>query len=180
MYVCMYVCTSDRPKEVCMYVCMLEAPAEHVCMYVSGSWACMYVCLGQLSMYVCMSQTYIHTNTWSAAHDPSWACMYVPKPRVLSSYVYMDVWGPPTPGIHLVCMYVCLRTLSMYVCMYVWQAQASMYVCLRLLSMYVCMSHSKLQNQLVSEGVKFLIKTLQNLTFNSFFFELWEGILLGA
>ena len=41
------------------------------------------------------------------------------------------------------------------------------YVC-----MYVCMSHSKLQNQLVSEGVKFLIKTYQNLMFNSIFFEL--------
>ena len=30
----MYVCMSDRPKEVCMYVCMSEAP-EQVCMYVS-------------------------------------------------------------------------------------------------------------------------------------------------
>ena len=30
----MYVCMSDRPKEVTMYVCMSEAP-EHVCMYVS-------------------------------------------------------------------------------------------------------------------------------------------------
>ena len=71
---CMYVCLSSRPPTlsmyVCMYVwqaqasmyvCMLEALAEHVCMYVSGSWACMYVCLRQLSMYVCMSQTYIHT-----------------------------------------------------------------------------------------------------------------------
>ena len=55
----------------------------------------------------------------------------------------------------------------MYVCMYVWQTQASMYVCLRLLSMYVCMSHSKLQNDLVSEGDKFIIKTYQNLMFNS-------------
>ena len=35
--------------------------------------------------------------------------------------------------------------------------------------MYVCMSHSKLQNLLVSEGVKFHIKSFQNLTFNSFF-----------
>ena len=31
---------------------------------------------------------------------------------------------------------------------------------------YACMSHPKLQNQLVSEGVKFLIKTYQNLMFN--------------
>ena len=38
--------------------------------------------------------------------------------------------------------------------------------------MYVCMSLSNLQNLLVSEGVKFLIKSIQNLTFNSFFFEL--------
>ena len=30
----MYVCMSDRPKEVTMYVCMSEAP-ERVCMYVS-------------------------------------------------------------------------------------------------------------------------------------------------
>ena len=49
------------------------------------------------------------------------------------------------------------RANSEYVCMY---------VCLTLLSVYVCMSHSELQNQRVSEGVKFLIKTLQNLTFN--------------
>ena len=46
--------------------------------------------------------------------------------------------------------------------------------------MDVCMSHAKLQNQLLSEGVKFLIKTLQNLTFNSFFFELRGGVLPGA
>ena len=78
------------------------------------------------------------------------------------------------------CMYVCLssrRTLSMYVCMSDSPKQVCLYVCLRLLSMHVCMSHSKLQNQLLSEGVKFLIKTLQNLTFNSFFFELAGGIL---
>ena len=82
MYVClssrptlsMYVCTSDRPKQVCMYVCMLEAPAEHVCMYV-----CMYVsnihtytfrfCVKSSLQHVCMSEilvfchdneTYIH------------------------------------------------------------------------------------------------------------------------
>ena len=57
-----------------------------------------------------------------------------------------------------VCMYVCLTAPSKYVCMYVWGS----WTC-------VCVSHSKLQNQLLSEGVKFLIKTLQNLTFNSFF-----------
>ena len=45
-----------------------------------------------------------------------------------------------------------------------------MYVC-----MYVCMSHSRLQNQHVSEGVKFLIKTFQNLTFNSFLFWIVRG-----
>ena len=69
--------------------------------------------------------------------------------------------------------YVCLfeayiHTRLKALCMYVWQAQASMYVCLRLLSKYVFMSHSKLQNLLVSEGVKFLIKTYQNLMFNWF------------
>ena len=61
-------------------------------------------------------------------------------------------------------MYVC-----MYVCMSDRPKEICMYVCLRLLSMYVCMSHSKLQNQHLSEGIKFLIKTLQNLTFKAFF-----------
>ena len=101
-----YVCMLKAPCWACMYVCLRQL-SVYVCMYVSGSWACMYVCLRQLSvyvcmsqvaervcmyvsgnwacMYVCMSQTYIHTNSWSVAHDPSWACMYVPKPRVLSS-----------------------------------------------------------------------------------------------
>ena len=44
--------------------------------------------------------------------------------------------------------------------------------------MYVCMSQSKLQNQLVSEGVKFLIKTFQNLTFSSFFLNREGGYFL--
>ena len=36
MYVCMYVCMSDRPKEVyvCMYVC-LRLLSMYICMYVS-------------------------------------------------------------------------------------------------------------------------------------------------
>ena len=59
------------------------------------------------------------------------------------------------------------KEATMYVCMSEAPEHVCMYVC-----MYVCMSHAKLQNQLVSEGVKFLIKTFQNLTFNSFFFEL--------
>ena len=45
--------------------------------------------------------------------------------------------------------------------------------------MHVCMSHSKLQNQLVSEGVKFLIKTYQNLMFNSFFWRFVRGDTVG-
>ena len=39
MYVCMYVCMSDRPKQVCM----LEASAEHVCMSQAAERVCMYV-----------------------------------------------------------------------------------------------------------------------------------------
>ena len=58
-------------------------------------------------------------------------------------------------------MYVCLTGPRKYVCMSEVPEHVCMYVC-----MYVCMSHSKLQNQLVSEGVKFLIKTYQNLMFN--------------
>ena len=169
-----------------MYVCMSQA-AERVCMYVSGSWACMYVCMSRATEHVCMYVSNIHTYKHAICCSWPELSVYVCSKTscfvvlfALPTHVCMDVWDPPTPGIHLVCMYVCLRTLSMYVCMYVWQAQASMYVCLRLLSMYVCMSHSKLQNQLVSEGVKFLIKTLQNLTFNSFFFESWGGVLPGA
>ena len=50
-----------------------------------------------------------------------------------------------------------------------------MYVCLRLLSMYVCMSLSNLQNLLVSEGVKFLTKNVQYLITNSIFWDLWGG-----
>ena len=75
-----------------------------------------------------------------------------------------------------------LQAYPKHVCMYVWQApkQVCMYVCLRLLSKYVCMSHSQLQNQLVSEGVKFLIKTLQNLTLNFFFFLIVRGGTSGS
>ena len=47
-----------------------------------------------------------------------------------------------------------------------------MYVCMSEAPEHVCMSLSNLQNLLVSEGVKSLIKSLQNLTFNSLFFEL--------
>ena len=56
----------------------------------------------------------------------------------------------------------------MYVCL----TAPSKHVCMSEVPELVCMSHSKLHNLLVSEGVKFLLKTLQNLTFNSFFFEL--------
>ena len=59
----------------------------------------------------------------------------------------------------------------MDVCMSDRPKEVTMYVCMYEAPEHVCMSHSKLQNQLLSEGVKFLIKTLQNLTFNSFFFE---------
>ena len=60
----------------------------------------------------------------------------------------------------------------MYVCMYVCMSDRPKQVCMSEAPEHICMSHSKLQNLLVSEGVKFLIKSLQNLTFNSFFFEL--------
>ena len=54
----------------------------------------------------------------------------------------------------------------MYVCMFDRPKEVTMYVCMSEAPEHVCMSHSKLQNQLVSKGVKFLIKTLQHLTFN--------------
>ena len=60
----------------------------------------------------------------------------------------------------------------MYVCMTDRPKEVIMYVCMSEAPEHVCMSHSKLQNQLISEGVKFPIKTFQNLTFNSFLFEL--------
>ena len=76
-------------------------------------------------------------------------------------------------------MYVCMSEAPEHVCMYVCMYAPKPCVLLSFLHLglnashpYVCMSHSKLQNQLISEGVKFLIKTIQNLTFNSFFFEL--------
>ena len=47
-----------------------------------------------------------------------------------------------------------------------------MYVCMSEAPEHVCMSLSNLQNLLVSEGVKFLIKGIQNLTFDLFFLEL--------
>ena len=45
------------------------------------------------------------------------------------------------------------------------------------MSMYVCLKPTK---PLGFAGVKFLWKSIQNLTFNSIFFELWGGVLLGA
>ena len=72
-------------------------------------------------------------------------------------------------------MYVCTSDRPKQVCMYVWGSWACMYVWGSWACMYVCMSHSKLQNQRVSEGVRFLIKTIQNLTFNSFFFWIVRG-----
>ena len=94
-WACMYVCLGQPSMYVCMYVSNIHDhdACMYVCMYVWDLQACMYVCLRQLSMYVCMSQTYIHTNTWSTAHDPSGACMYVPKPRVLSSIMPLGLNG---------------------------------------------------------------------------------------
>ena len=45
------------------------------------------------------------------------------------------------------------------------------------MSMYVCLKPTK---PLGFAGVKFLWKSIQNLTFNSIFFELWGGVLLDA
>ena len=45
------------------------------------------------------------------------------------------------------------------------------------MSMYVCLKPTK---PLGFAGVKFLWKSIQNLTFNSIFFELWGGVLLEA
>ena len=45
------------------------------------------------------------------------------------------------------------------------------------MSMYVCLKPTK---PLGFAGIKFLWKSIQNLTFNSIFFELWGGVLLDA
>ena len=135
-----------------MYVCMSEAP-EHVCMYVSLK-PTKSACFGGCQI----------PHEKRSVFDHQFNFLRFVRGGTSGSLARLQT-----------CMYVCLSsrpTLSMYVCMSDSPKQVCMYVCLRLLSMYVCMSHSKLQNQLVSEGVKFLIKTLQHLTFISFFFEL--------
>ena len=54
------------------------------------------------------------------------------------------------------------------------RAYVRVYVCLKLLNMYVCMYLSSLQSVLVSESHEFLRKSFQNLTFKLFLFvELW-------
>ena len=168
---------SEAPEHVCMYVCLTQSYKISLFRRVSNSLSKPFKisrlihfflnCEGgtsgslarlQTCMYVCMFELQTYPK-----HVCMYVCMYVWQAQA-SMYVCMSeaFWA---------CMYVCLRQLSVYVCIY---------VCLRLLSMYVCMSLTNLQNLLVSEGVKFLIKTLQNLTFNSFFFELWGGVLPGA
>ena len=153
----MYVCMSENPEHVSMYVC-LTGPRKYVCMYVWGSWACMYVCLTQSYKIRLFRRV---SNSLSKPIKIYRLIHFFLNCE--GEYFREPSWAPN--------VYVCMFELQdpEHVCMYVWHTQASMYVCLRLLNKYVCMSHSKLQNQLLSEGVKFLIKTLQNLTFNSFF-----------
>ena len=121
----------------------------------------------RLSRYLRVSKPERHVCM--RARACMYVCMYVRGP---AACMYGCLRLPTPPQAYI--SYVCMSENPEHVCMYVCLTgpQASMYVCLRLLSKYVCMSHSKLQNEPVSEGVKFLIKTLQNLTFNSFFFEL--------
>ena len=153
-----------------MYVWQSQG-SMYVCMYVWGSWACMYVCL---------TQSYKNSLFRRVSNSLS-------KPiriqLLIDFFLNCEGCTSRSPARLQACMYVCmfeLQTYPKHVCMSDRPKKVYMYVCLRRLSMYVCMSHSKLQNQLVSEGVKFLIKTYQNLMFNWFFFELWGGVLPGA
>ena len=98
---------------VCMYACRLGSAG----IYMSVSLRGMYVWEPRACMYACMSE------------GPQRVCMYV----------CTAVWGPPTPGIHLVWMYVCMPEDPELVCMYVWQTQASIYVCMSEAPEQVCM-----------------------------------------
>ena len=146
----------------------------------SPKQVCMYVCLRLLSMYVCM---YVSLKpTKSACFG---GCQIPREKRSVFDHQFnflRFVRGGTSGRLarRQTCMYVCLssrRTLSMYVCMSDSSKQVCMYVWGSWACIYVCMSHSKLQNQHLSEGIKFLIKTLQYSTFNSFFFDLWGGVL---
>ena len=147
----MFVCMSDRPKEVL------------VCMYVWGSWACMYVCLTQsykISVFRRVSNSLSKPfKIWRLIHffwivrggtSQSLArlqtCMYVclSSRPTLSMYVCMYVCTSDRPKQvcmyvwGLLSMYVCMSQAAELVCMYVWDSWASMYVCLKQLSVYVC------------------------------------------
>ena len=140
----------------------------------------MYVCLRLPSMYVCLSQTYKICLFRRVSNSLSKAFKIW---RLIHFFLNCEGGTSRSLARLQTCMYVCLssrRTLSMYVCLSDRPKEVCTYVCMSEAPEHVCMSQSKLRNQLVSEGVKFLIKTYQNLMFNSFFFELWGGVLPGA
>ena len=63
---------------------------------------------------------------------------------------------------------------------YFWRPQTSMYVCLRCLSMYVCLQACMYvwDRKSSSQGwVRFLTENLQYWTFYSIFWDLWGGVL---
>ena len=119
---CMYVCL----RALSMYVCMSDRPKQ-VCMYVWGSWA---------SVYVCLTQSYkmsLFRGVSSSLSKAFKICRLI--------HFFWIVRRSTSGSLARVqtCMYVCLKGLSMYVCMsdrpkkvcmYVWGSWACMYVCL--------------------------------------------------
>ena len=79
-------------------------------------------------------------------------------------HVCMDVWGPPTPSIHLIWMYVCMYAWGPWACMDVCLTGPSKYVCMSEAPEHVCMYVSLKATKSACFG------GWQNLTFNSFLF----------
>ena len=125
---------------------MRRANSEYVCMYVWIPRACMYACLKPTSVYVCMfeatkrvclkaSSVYV----WSPQ-----ACMNVclisqkslgfknPLENALLEHSCSLFWSCVRGG-------TLEKPSSMYVCMYVWIAQACMYACMFEFLDRVCM-----------------------------------------
>ena len=124
-------------------------------------------------MYVCLSQTYEICLFRRVSNSLSKAFKIL---RLF--YFFRIVRGGTSRSLAGVktCMYVCLstrRTLSRYVCMSDRPKQLCMYVCMSEAPEHVCMYVSlKATKSACFGGCQTPYQNLQNLMFNSFFFEL--------
>ena len=138
MHVCMYVCL--RPRSMCMYVCLTPRGKR--------------VCLRLLDVCVCMSQTQ-KTSMFRRVSNS------LRKPfkfkRLIAFFLNREggyFWEPSQGANVYVCMF---EFPDVCVCMSDTPRQA----CMSETPGRVCMYVSNLENFYVSEGVKFLTKSIQ-------------------